>query len=595
MHTGVPDIPFKLTGILQGLPHYGVGILQLVLELRDILVTVAEGGFQLLAVDLRHMPGNHLGQAVALGNRQPLDTGDILQGRLGGHGAVGDDMGYLLRPVLVGDIFQHTRTPVIVEVDVDIREGDTVGVEESLKQEVIFDGVYLGDSKAIGHARTGGGTTAGTHRHAELGAGLVDEVLHDKEVAGEAHRLHDMKLELDAFLQLGGERGAVTAFRPLVCEFGQVVGLEFYAVELVVASEFLYLFLPLLAGHDLVAVLVAGELVEKVLLRDAGAVFLLCAELLGDGEERHDWSMVDVVELHLVENLAGVLKRLGEIGEYLSHLLGGLEPLLFGVEHTVLVGDFLVGGHADKAFVGLRVILVDEVDVIGGHNLYPVFVGDAQQLGVDRILEMESLVVGAGHGGLMALKLKVIVFSEHLLVPLHLLFGLLDFPLGYKARNLATQTGRTANQPLGVGAKLLLVCTGMEIESLGPGTGDNLDKVVVAFEVLGQQYQVAAFVTLVATVEQRTFGHIHLAAEYRLEYLLLKSGGLVTFGGGGSLVTGLFGLLGGFQGILDCPFGLAVLLGDVVIEFLDAEHVAVVGKGYARHTVGHSLVYQRVD
>ena len=55
-------------------------------------------------------------------------------------------MGYTLVAVLLRDPVEHICTPVIVEVHVDIRHGDTVGVEEALEEEVIADGVDVGDA-----------------------------------------------------------------------------------------------------------------------------------------------------------------------------------------------------------------------------------------------------------------------------------------------------------------------------------------------------------------------------------------------------------------------------------------------------------------
>ena len=69
-------------------------------------------------------------------------------------------------------------------------------------------------------------------------------------------------------------------------------------------------------------------------------------------------------------------------------------------------------------------------------------------------------------------------------------------------------------------------------------------------------------VRLIGVVFKRFAGHIHLATENGLEFLRL---------------------------ILD----LAVDAFDEIEEFLDAIHIAVVGEGYARHTVGHSFLDQR--
>ena len=47
--------------------------------------------------------------------------------------------------------------------------------------------------------------------------------------------------------------------------------------------------------------------------------------------------------------------------------------------------------------------------------------------------------------------------------------------------------------------------------------------------------------------------------------------------------------------VFDFPSGAAVLLVDVVVEFFDAEHVAMVGHGNAFHAVLHGFVHQAAD
>ena len=107
--------------------------------------------------------------------------------------------------VLVHHPLQHAAAAVVVEVGIDIGQRDTVWVEETLKQQVVLQWVYLRNAQAIGHHAAGGRATPGSHHHPQLVAGRVDEVLHDEEVAGESHRLHDMQLEADAVVHLLGE------------------------------------------------------------------------------------------------------------------------------------------------------------------------------------------------------------------------------------------------------------------------------------------------------------------------------------------------------------------------------------------------------
>ncbi len=47
-------------------------------------------------------------------------------------------------------VFEHLVTPIVGEVHVDVRHGDTLRVEESFKEEVVFDRVDVGDAGEVG-------------------------------------------------------------------------------------------------------------------------------------------------------------------------------------------------------------------------------------------------------------------------------------------------------------------------------------------------------------------------------------------------------------------------------------------------------------
>jgi len=125
---------------------------------------------------------------------------------------------------------------------------------------------------------------------------------------------------------------------------------------------------------------------------------------------------------------------------------------------------------------------------------------------------------------------------------------------------------------------------------------------VVSLEVLGQQDQVvAALVGLALLVVEPAARHVDLAADDGLEgefapALLQLS---FAFGDLGSGVSaGLRAVAqGGDAGLrlggLVLAFALDFL--DVVVELLDAEHVAVVRHGDAGLSVGHGLVHEPLD
>ena len=134
----------------------------------------------LLAQAVRH----HLAQAVGLVYAELADAGDIFYGALGGHCAKGDyarDVGYA-----VGLFYIFVGVVQILKVDVDIGHRDSVWIQETLEQQLIFDGVQVGDAQAVGHNAAGGRTTSGSHQVAYGTAG-GDIVLDNKEIVREAH------------------------------------------------------------------------------------------------------------------------------------------------------------------------------------------------------------------------------------------------------------------------------------------------------------------------------------------------------------------------------------------------------------------------
>ena len=99
--------------------------------------------------------------------------------------------------------------------------------------------------------------------------------------------------------------------------------------------------MSLFGAEHHVAILILGEFVEELFLRDACTVFLFGTKFFGDVEEGHDRSMIDGVELHLVQDLLSGGQRLGNIFENLIHLLRRFEPFLLGVVEARLI-EFLL-------------------------------------------------------------------------------------------------------------------------------------------------------------------------------------------------------------------------------------------------------------
>ncbi len=104
MHTGAAHVAFEFFGIFQRFAYQRVWILLLSLELRHEFQAVGEVHLGFFAVYLGHMPGQQFHQPVAFGNRKPFDTCHIFQGHLGGHSAVGNDMGNVVGSVFFSNV-----------------------------------------------------------------------------------------------------------------------------------------------------------------------------------------------------------------------------------------------------------------------------------------------------------------------------------------------------------------------------------------------------------------------------------------------------------------------------------------------------------
>ena len=90
--------------------------------------------------------GNSLTKGIGDRKGHLLDAGHILDGVLRGHCGVGNDMGTILVTILIFHPFQHLTAPIVIEVGIDIRERDTVRIEETLKQQIVLQGVDLRDA-----------------------------------------------------------------------------------------------------------------------------------------------------------------------------------------------------------------------------------------------------------------------------------------------------------------------------------------------------------------------------------------------------------------------------------------------------------------
>ena len=88
--------------------------------------------------------------------------------------------------VLVGDVLDDLVAPVHAEVDVEVRHAHALGVQEALEEQVVRDGIEIGDPQRVRDERARARAAARPDRDAVL-LGVADEVPDDEEVARELH------------------------------------------------------------------------------------------------------------------------------------------------------------------------------------------------------------------------------------------------------------------------------------------------------------------------------------------------------------------------------------------------------------------------
>ena len=551
MHARLADRAFQLLGVFERIADQLVGRLALGGQLRRLLVDEIERRLAVFLVG-RDLVGHQLRKAVALREGQLLHAGDVLDSHLGGHRAERHDLGHALLTVLLHAVAQHVGAAVLVEVHIDIGEGDAFGIEETLEQQVVFQRVDIGDLQTVGDHRTGGRATAGSHRHTHFACG-ADIVPHDQEVTRKSHPLDRAQLVFDALLGLFVQHVAVTHVCALVGQVLEVTVLfgDHQPVrKLLVAGNQLLQLRNGGAGADLRQHLFVLDLLDERLAQFAEGD----REILRRREVGHQRGVRQLVILALVGDFERRGQRFGMVREERRHLFGRLEILLKRIAHTVRIVQIAARIETDQMVVRHSILGEDEVHVVRTDILDAVFGRQLQNHLIDAQLVFVDVRVLLRIARRVQLQFEVIVFAEDVLEPLDHALSLLDIVVHDSLRHFAAQARRAADQPLVVLFDQLLVDTRLVIESLGKRVGDHLAEVVIAFEVLGQQDQVVAGL-LVLVLLETVFHHVDLAAQNRLDP----------------------GVRGG------------------VVKVLDAVHVAVVGNGDGVHAEGLGPLDERLD
>ncbi len=291
--------------------------------------------------------GHQLAQAVDLAVGHLQDPAHVAQ-----HGArlelsEGDDLGHPVGAVGLLHVADHLVAPLLTEIDVEIRHGDALGIEEPLEQQAEAHGIEIGDGERPGDQRAGARAAARSHGD-PLPLRPFDEVGDDQEIARIIHVGDDAELVIEA----------------------RLVGLLVDALGRT----------SLLEASGKPGAGLAAQLLSLVLRRAADRFGQ--DRLMGPGPEGA-----------ALGDLDGAVDRVGQVGEQARHGAGVLEVML-GAQMAALVARNVASlGDADERVVSLEIARLGEEGVVGGDHRECRFAGKRQQMRLDRLLLLQPVAL----------------------------------------------------------------------------------------------------------------------------------------------------------------------------------------------------------
>ncbi|CAB4552092.1 unannotated protein [freshwater metagenome] len=100
-------------------------------------------------VSAHHQSGHGLGYFVANGIGLTKDSGGISHGGSSLDGREGHDLSNPVSAVAFGGVTDHLIAVAGVEVHIDIRHGHPAGIQETFKQQIVFDWIKVGNPQAV--------------------------------------------------------------------------------------------------------------------------------------------------------------------------------------------------------------------------------------------------------------------------------------------------------------------------------------------------------------------------------------------------------------------------------------------------------------
>ena len=324
-------------------------------HLRFVLVGLLQAGRfsdRVLELDVQR-GGDHLGDPVDVGVGDVHRTANVFDRCLGRHGAEGDDLRHIFPAVFLGHVIDHFAAPVHAEIHVDVRQRNALGIQEALEEQLVLQGIDIGDPQRIGNQRARSRTAARAHRNAML-ARVADEVPHNQEVSGKLHLLDDgdflrqtLLVISDAVLRWSFTPGRAQCLQP--------------------PSESI-------TGH------VFEIAVQRITVR-----YVKVRERIADFFQPHVAAFRD---------RQGAREHVGRIFKDALHFFMTLDEKPAALElHAIGVLDGLAGLDAQHHVLGVSVVLAEIVAVVGSDHRQAQVFFQAEKIGMDAMLLLQTLVL----------------------------------------------------------------------------------------------------------------------------------------------------------------------------------------------------------
>ena len=140
---------------------------------------------------------NHLRDLVDFGVCHFQAAASVLDHAAGRHGSEGNDLRDVFPSVLLRNVIDDGTPAIHTEIDVDIRQRDAFGIQETFEEQAVLKRVDVGNAHAVRNQTSGCRTAARPDRDVVL-ARVPDEIPDDEKISGILHLLDDSDFALDA-------------------------------------------------------------------------------------------------------------------------------------------------------------------------------------------------------------------------------------------------------------------------------------------------------------------------------------------------------------------------------------------------------------